>query len=476
LKRVDAAGGGLLTICDAERGVGGTWNRDGVIVFGPAPTSPLYRVPAGGGRPVAVTKLDAARHETAHRYPTFLPDGRRFLYTAANISGAPNDPANAIRLGSLDGKEDRVVAPYLANPQFASGHLLYGREGTLLAQRLDARLQPVGDPVPIAQRVLKIGWVGLTWFTVSNNGLLAYAPSGTVPSQLLWFDRGGKPLGSVGEPANYFGTRVSPDGRRVAVDAFDTSKSTVEISIYNSDGSGANKFAFGPGNRYGPVWSPDGTKIAFASDRKAVGVRPDVVVKALEGGAETTLLESADSNIPESWSPDGRFLSLQVIPAKGKRNNEVWVLDVAARKTIPVSTSGNFAGDSRFSPDGHWLAYDSDESGRSEVYVQSFPGPGGTWQVSPAGGSFPHWRGDGKEIFYVSLDNKIMSVPVEAGAGFHAGAPVPLFSVHPASGGPTGSIYDVSSDGKRFLVNSLPADQGSPPLSLLVHWTGLLAQ
>jgi Tol biopolymer transport system component len=475
LKRVDASGGGLLTICDAERGVGGTWNRDGTIVFGPAPTSQLFRVPAGGGRPIAVTKLDDSRHETAHRYPSFLPDGRHFLYMAANLSGAPNDPANAIRIGSLDGKEDRVLAPVLSNARFASGHLLYVRERTLLAQRLDGRLQPAGEPFPVAQRVTGVGWVGFSCFTASDTGLLVYAPIVTVPSQLLWFDRSGKPLDSVGEPAIYLDTRVSPNGQRVATDVFDTSRNFAEVWLFNSDGSGANKFAFGPGNRYGPVWSPDGTKLAFASDSKAIGVRPNVEVKALDGGMETTLLDNGDSNIPESWSPDGRFLSLQVVPAKGKRSNEVWVLDVAAHKTIPVSTGGENAGNSQFSPDGHWLAYESDESGRSEVYVQSFPGPGGTWQISAAGGTIPHWRGDGKELFYLSLDNKIMSVPVETGSGSH-GAPVPLFTVHPALGGPTGGIYDVTADGKRFLVDSLPADQGSPPISLVVHWTGLVKQ
>jgi len=475
LKRVDASGGGLLTICDAERGVGGTWNRDGTIVFGPAPTSPLFRVPAGGGRPIAVTKLDDSRHETAHRYPSFLPDGRHFLYTAANLSGPPNDPANAIRIGSLDSKEDRVLVPILANARFASGHLLYTREGTLLAQRLNGRLQPAGDPVPVAQKVARFGWIGFSWYTVSDSGLLAYAPIVPVPSQLLWFDRGGKPLGSVGEPALYMDARVSPNGQRVATDVFDSSRSFGEVWLFNSDGSGANKFAFGSGNRYGPVWSPDGTKLAFASDRKAIGVRPNVEVKALDGGMETTLLENENGNVPESWSPDGRFLSLQVVPAKGKRSDEVWVLDVAAGKTIPVSTRGDFAGNSRFSPDGHWLAYESDESGRSEIYVQSFPGSAGTWQISAAGGGIPRWRGDGKELFYLSLDNKIMSVPVEAGSGSH-GTPVPLFTVHPAIGGPTGGIYDVTSDGKRFLVDSLPADQGSPPISLLVHWTGLLKQ
>jgi Tol biopolymer transport system component len=474
LKRVNASGGSLLAICDAERGVGGTWNRDGTIVFAPAPTSPLFRVSAGGGQATPVTKLDASRHETAHRYPHFLPDGRHFLYMAANLSAAPNNPANAIRVGSLDGKEDRPLVAMAANPLFASDHLLYGREGTLLAQRLNEHLEAVGEPIPVAQRVGNPStWWSFTGFTVSNNGLLLYAPLFATASQLLWLDRGGKPLGSVGEPAVFFSPRLSPDGRRVAAEVFDPARNSSEIWLYNADGGGATKFVFGLGNQTNPVWSADGKRVAFSSDRKAKGIRPDIWLKPVDGGAEQTLLENPDNNIVEDWSQDGRFLSVQVIPAQGKRTNQLWVLDVAGGgKTTAFATGGSSSADSRFSPDGHWLAYDSDESGRAEVYVQTFPGPGGRWQISAAGGTNPRWRGDAKEIFYLSLDNKIMAVPVEAGPTFHAGTPAPLFAVHPAFG----TVYDVSADGKRFLVNSLPADQGSPPLSLLVHWTGLLKE
>jgi Tol biopolymer transport system component len=471
LKRVDAAGGSLLTICDAERGVGGTWNRDGTIVFAPAPTSVLYRVPAGGGQPVPVTKLDSARHETAHRYPQFLPDGRHFLYMAINLSAPPGDPANAVRVGSLDGREDRMIVPAASNSAFASGHLLYARDATLLARRLDKHFEAAGEPLPIGQRVGLTTWAGFTSFTVSDNGLLLYAPLFATASQLLWLDRTGRPLGSVGEPAILLSPRLSHDGRRVVADVFDPARNASEIWLYNAEGSGATKFVFGTGNQSNPVWSADGKRVAFSSDRKAKGVRPDIWIKAVDGGAEETLLENPNNNIVEDWSQDERFLSVQVIPAQGKRTNQIWVVDVAGgRKAVAFATGGSSSANSRFSPDGNWLAYDSDESGRAEVYVQAFPGPGGKWQISAAGGTNPRWRGDGREIFYLSLDNKIMAVPVEQVPTFHAGTPAALFAVHPA----LGAVYDVSADGKRFLVNSLPADQGSPPLSLLVHWTGLL--
>jgi len=276
----------------------------------------------------------------------------------------------------------------------------------------------------------------------------------------------------VGEPGVFLNPRLSPDGRRVAVDVFDPAKNGTDLWLYGVDGSGGTKFVFGPGNHGFPVWSPDGRRIAFSSDRKAKNARPDIWVKPVDGGMEEVLLENSDSNTSEDWSRDGRFLSVLTIPAQGTRINHVWVLDVGSKRKVIEATEGgnNGATDGRFSPDGRFLAYDSDESGRYEVYVRVIPGPGGKWQVSAAGGTIPRWRGDGKELYYLSLDNKIMAVPLETAPAFHAGAPAPLFAVHPGAG----TVYDVVADGKRFLVSSLPADQGSPPLSLLVNWPSLL--
>jgi Tol biopolymer transport system component/tRNA A-37 threonylcarbamoyl transferase component Bud32 len=472
LKRVEAASGGSLqTICDAERGVGGTWNRDGTIVFAPLPTAGLSRVSAGGGQPAPLTKLDPGRGETAHRYPWFLPDGKHFLYMAANLSASTNNPANAVRIASLDGKQDRVLVPMAANAQFTAGYLFYAREGTLLAQRLNGRYEPEGDPSAVGLRPGGTFWAGYTTFAVSDS-LILFPPLFAAPSQLAWMDRDGKLLRNAGEPAAFVSPRLSPDGRKIAVDLFDPTKNGTDVWLYGADGSGAVKFVFGPGSHGNPLWSPDGKRIAYSSDRKSKGTKPDVWVKSVEDGAEEIVRENEDNNVPLDWSRDGRFMALRIIPAKGQRVFELVLLELASKKTTTLARGGNNGvGDARFSPDGRFLAYDSDESGRSEVYVLALPGPTGKWQVSAAGGYVPRFRGDGRELYYLSLDNKMMAVPIEPGPPFHAGTPVALFGFHPVL---NGSPYDATPDGKRFLINSQPAQQGSPPLSLLVNWPALV--
>jgi Tol biopolymer transport system component/predicted Ser/Thr protein kinase len=474
LKRADPSGGAVLTICDAERGVGGTWNRDGTIVFAPAPTSILYRVAAGGGKPVPVTKLDAARHETAHRYPQFLPDGRHFLYMAVNLGGPGNDPANAIRVGSLDGRLDKAVVRTLSNASYSSGYLLYVREGTLLAHRFDlSRLETEGDPMPVVQRVNLSGWHSFSVFSASESGMLVTAPLFAPASRLLWLDRGGKESGSVGEAASFGFVRLSPDGRKLVADVYDPVHDTSDIWVYDASGGIGTKFVSGTqAHEASGVWSPDGARIVFSSDRKAKNVRADLWIKPLDGGKEELFAEAPDWRTPDDWSPDGRFLSCVVIPAQGKRNNQLWTLDTTAgNRASPFAAEALYQGSSRFSPDGRWIAYVSDQSGTLEVYVRPFPSGPGTWQISTAGGSFPSWRRDGKELYYLSLDFKLMAVPVGADAKFHAGSPVALFPVRPSG---AGAVYDVTSDGQRFLVNSLASELGSPPLDLLVHWTALL--
>ena len=471
LKRVDPSGGTILTICDADRGVGGTWNRDGTIVFAPVPTSTLFRVAASGGQPVPVTRLDASRHETAHRYPQFLPDGRHFLYMAANLAGAPDDPANAIRVGSLDGRLDKVVVRTLSSAGYASGHLLYAREGTLLAHRFDlSRLEVQGDPNPVAQKVGQSSWQSLALFSVSEDGVLVMSPTFAPSSRLLWLDRSGKEVGSIGDAAPFLSPRLSPDGRRLAVDLLDPLHDASDIWIYDLASGAGTKFVSGTqAHELAPIWSPDGSRIVFASDRKAKGVRFSLWIKPLEGGKEELLGDAPENRTPEDWSRDGR-VSFDAIPISGRRNNQLWILDTGAgNRAFSFAAEALNQGDSRFSPDGRWIAYDSNESGRFEVYVRPFPSGTGTWQVSTAGGSFPNWRRDGKELFFLGPDFKLMAVTVSTDAKFHAGTPVPLFAVHP--GGST--VYDVSSDG-RFLVNSLDSDVGSPPLDLFIHWTALL--
>ena len=475
LKKIDPSGGPALTVCDAARGVGGTWNRDGTIVFGPTPTSPLFRVPAAGGKPEPVTRLDASLHVTAHRYPAFLPDGRHFLYMAANLSGNTGDPANSIRVGSLDGRTDKtVVAGIASNPSFVAGHLLYSREGALFAAKMDpAGLEVQGDPIPVAQRLNLTNWYGYVQFTASDDLLLSI-PAFAIPSQLAWFGRNGRPAGTVGEPGLWVGPRLSPDGRRIAVGVLDLGRNTSDIWLYDAAGGAGTKFVFGNGNNFGPVWAPASDRLLFSSDRKSKGARQDLWTKSLDGSVEEVFLESPDNRWPEDWSADGKSLSLDNVTAQGKRNNQLWIAEMAGEKKVrPFATEANFQGNSRFSPDGRWLAYESDESGRSEVYVRPFPGPGGRWQISTAGGGQPHWRRDGKELTFLTPENKLMAVPISTTSGFHAGPPALLFAIHPSL---NGTAYDVTGDHQRFLVNTVPDEQGSPPLSLLVHWTQLLAK
>ncbi len=477
LKRVNADGGPVLTICIAERGMGGAWNRDGTIVFAPAPNSGLYRVPAAGGQPVPVTKVDASRHETAHRYPQFLPDGRHFLYMAADLSATADDPANSIRVGSIDGKTDKALVPVASAPSYAAGQLLYVRDGTLLAQELDlSRLEMKGEPAPIAQRLVVYGFQFLWPFSVSTNGVLVAARALDVPSRLLWLDRSGRQVGSVGEVGFIGNPALSPDGRRIALDVSDPNRDTTEVWIYDTSSGAGTKFAFSPAHDNVPVWSRDGKRIAFASDRKAKGAHFDLWVKPIDGRKEEVLAESPDNRTPEDWSPDGRFLTFDVVQARGKRNLQMWILDTAAgHRVVPVATEGWNQVNSRFSPNGRWIAYTSDETGREEIHVRAFPGPGEKWQVSTSGGHLPVWRRDGKELFYLSLDNKMMAVPVTADGTFRACTLAELFPVNLKLLNQN-AAYDVSADGSRFLVNTQSADQRSPPLELLVNWTSLLGR
>jgi Tol biopolymer transport system component len=476
LKKVDLSGGPVVTVCEAERGLGGSWGRDGTILFAPTPSSPLFRVPSAGGKPAPVTKFNEKRHETTHRYPHFLPDGRHFLYAAANLAGAGDDPANAIRLGSLEGGDDRVVVAGLANSFYSSENIFYAREGTLFALPFDPnRLIARGEALPVAQKVSGFGaFLNYTPFAASETGLLLFQPDIATPSRLVWFDRGGKELGSAGEPDLYGSPRLSPDGKRLAVDIFDARRSRAEVWIVDLSSGARTKLASGDSNNSNPIWSPDGDRVAFASDRKAKGVHSDVWVKSINGGTEELLLESSDARTPEDWSRNGRFLSFNVIPVSGRRNLQIWFADLASgRKSTAFQISALYQNNSRISPDGRWLAFNSDESGRTEVYVVPFPSGTGKWQVSVAGGGLPRWRGDGRELYYLAVDNKIMAAPVQVDSSFRAGSPAPLFAIHPNLGS---DVFDVASDGKRFLVNSLPADLSSPPLTLIANWPATLAK
>jgi len=459
LWKLDLAGGTRQAIAEMVDGRGGTWNRDNVILFAKSGATPIYRVSASGGEPVAVTSLDASRGETGHWRPRFLPDGRHFLFLAR--SSQPRN--NAICVGSLDSKEVKRLLTIDASPQYAPpGYLLYVHDRTLVAQKFDPdRLTLSGDPEAIAHDVEYVPTWGDAGFSVSENGVLTYQSGGRINRQLIWYDRSGKQLSVLGEPAEYRDVRLSPDGRRVAVTRIDPEARSGDIWIYDVARGTGSRLTFEPSIEDSPVWSPDGSRLLYSSNRAGVG---DIYQKsATGGGAEEVIFKDENYKSPLDWSRDGRFVIFRTATPATK--TDLWILPMTGdRKPFPFANSAFFENEAVFSQDGKWIAYTSDESGKMEVYVQPFPQTGSKWQVSTKGGITPRWRGDGKEIFYYEPDKGRKAVDIQTTPAFEAGVPKDLFAT-PLSGG-----SDVSADGQRFLVNQ-PAESAPVPATVVLNWT-----
>jgi eukaryotic-like serine/threonine-protein kinase len=465
LKKIDVSGGPPITLCDAPDNRGGTWNRDGVIVFAPTNTSALQKVSASGGMPTPATVL--AEGELGHIRPSFLPDGRHILYSTIAPRPGLGGP---IYLGSLDSAERKVLLNATsANAVYTQGYLLFLRETTLIAQPFDARrLVLTGDSFPIAERIrTSVSTQPYGYFSASENGALAYQTGAeTANSQLLWFDRTGKQIGPLGDPAAYRSVEFSPDGKRVSVSILDEAGKGEDIWLYDVARGLRTRFTFGPANAFA-VWSPDGNRIVFASRRKGTF---DMYQKNSNGaGSEETLLEDNLDKYPDSWSPDGKFVLYESLGSS--RSNELLVLPLTGdRKPFPLLQTQFGEANGQISPDGRWVAYRSNESGRNEIYVAPFPGPGGKWQISTAGGYFPRWRHDGSEIFYLTPDNRLMVASVNGkGPGIEVGAVKPLFPTRIVFAG--GYQYDVSADGQRFLIDTAPEQATSSPITVVLNWT-----
>jgi Tol biopolymer transport system component len=482
LKKIEVAGGPAITLCDAPDARGGTWSRDGVIVFAPTNTSGLHRVSASGGVPAAVTTLGEG--ETGHFQPSFLPDGRHFLYRASTGTAGVGQQ---IYLASLDSSDRKLLLSADAtNVVYSQGHLLFLRETTLMAQPFDARrLEMTGEPFPIAEDIQTLGTnppYGV--FSASENGVLAYRTgSGAASSQLVWFDRTGKQLSVLGDPAAYGDIELSPDGKQVSVSLPDQTGRARDIWFFDVARGLKTRFTFDPADELALVWSPDGSRVVFNSRRKG---NLDLYQKAADGsGTEEVLLEGGRQKYPLSWSADGRF----ILHAEngGPTGNDLFVLPLSGdpstnslrgsgqagqgRKSVPFLQTRFNEVPGRFSPDGRWVAYQSNESGRTEVYVAPFPGPGGKRQVSTAGGINALWRSDGTEIFYFAPDNMLMAAAVNGrGASFEVGAVKPLFQTR-RTGTEVRSPYDVTADGQRFLINTLREEATSAPITAVVNWT-----
>ena len=470
LKRVEAAGGQPQTLAEAPVPRGGSWNRDGVIIFTPIPPSPTYRISASGGEATALNSVDVARGEYPRSFPQFLPDGRHYLY----LSGGPQKPGSrAISVGSLDSPETKQLVTTDFSATYAPpGYLLFRREATLMAQAFDShKLELSGDPFPVAEQV---GFNGLTYQTLvsaSDQGMLAYQSLGAGKTQLVWVDRGGKQFGVATVPGDYSDLSLSPNDQKVAFHQVDPETGNVDIWLMEFTGGAPSRFTFDPAVDFSPAWSSDGSKIAFASLREGV---PNLFQKMASGaGQEQLLFKSPLAKLPTDWSSDGRYLLCNTVDPKTRW--DLWVLSLTgeSRMEIFLQTPSSELR-ACFAPNGRWIAYQSDESGRMEVYVQNFPATGAKWQVSTGGGTYPRFRRDGKELFYLSADRHLMAVEVKPdAAGFAYGSPKSLFETRiSGKDDRPGNQYVVTSDGQRFLINNV-AGEGYSPITILLNWAAL---
>ena len=469
LKKLNLDGGPVQTLCDASTGRGGTWNKDGVILFTPSGTLGvgLYRVSASGGTPTQVTVPDKTLNEDSNRWPLFLPDGIHYLYSAINLSGRRD--LYSIYVGSLNSNEKRLVVKAKGNGAYAApGYLLFYRDQTLFAQHFDTRkFELTGEPVPVLTEVQFFPRISEAVFAASTAGLLvAQRNADSGASQLLWFDRKGQQIGVALNPGIYGNIMLAPNGRAVASDTTDLASQNTDIWTYDLETRSAKRLTFDPAIDSLPVWSPDGSRTVFASNRE---LRFDLYLKDTNGAQEEKVIpQDGPDRFPTDWSRDGKY----VLYGRGP---DLWFLTFPELRATQFLKAASTLKTGRFSPDGKWVAYSSNESGRWEIYVTSFPEAHGKWQVSNTGGDQPRWRGDGKELFYLSTDSKIMAVPVKTGSNFDAGTPTALFQANPREMVATSELfsYDVSNDGQKFLVNA-SLKTAMTPMSVVLNWSAKL--
>ncbi len=464
LKKV-ALGGTVVTLCDVTDPRGGSWNRDGVILFVPGSSDGVFRVGASGGTPAPVTRLEVSRGENSHRWPRFLPDGRHFLMFIRSSDG----DNQGLYLASLDSTARKRLLAAASSVELVGGTLLFVRDGTLLSQRFDSdRLVISGEPEVVAEGV---GIDGNTrgYFSTSSAGVVAWITGSSWTFQFVWMDRTGKHLGSLGPSLEWAGGgRLSPDGKLVATQALDPISRSGDVWLLDTARGLPARFTSHPAYDYRPIWSPDGARIAFTSNRNGT---LDLWVKAATGSApEKELLRSPARKVPLDWSPTGRFILFS--SRETGRSVDLWLLPMAGDgRPQPFRQSDFDEVDGAFSPDGKWVAYASDDSGRLEVYVEAFPsGSGVRRRVSPDGGRNPHWRGDGRELFYRTMEGELVAVDVQKGDALEFGEPRSLFRIDLPAG--YWEPYDVTADATRFLVLTPVEKSGASPVTVVTNWTG----
>jgi Tol biopolymer transport system component len=463
LKAIDAAGGSPMLIASPAFNTTGAWSSDNTILYTPTSASPLHRVSVTGGSSIQVTTLDRAAGEQLHRSPILLPDGRHVLYTSVGRREGGATGARAIHVRRLDGSmPPQVLIASATTVRYAREQLIYLRDNSLVAQALDlGSLTLTGEPHVIADPVELIGPASAA-FSVSDTGVLAYQPASSRGSQLVWVDREGRELDTASDAADYGDLELSPDGGRAAVSVLDPDRNTRDLWIVDLARGVRTRLTSDPADDVAPVWAPDGSQIVFASNR---GGHFDLYRKAAAGIGEEHLLFGDDAEkYPTSWSADGSTVlywqfdadgtSLATLPSSGSAPPTVFL-------DGPVSQG-------RLSRDGRWVVYDSTQSGRSEVYVVSFPDPSRRWRVSTDGGSLSRWRADGREILYAARDNRIMAATVDiTPSGLTLGVAQPLFEARPV--GPR-AFFASSPDGRRVLLNTLRAGSLGVSIAILQNW------
>jgi serine/threonine protein kinase len=466
LKKINASGGPPQSICDATNGRGGAWSQDGVIVFTSSASQPLLRVSAAGGTPEPASTLDVSRSENSHRWPWFLPDGRHFLFWARSSRGSQE---NGLYVGELGSLRAKALTKSESMAVYASGNLLFMRDQTLMAQPFNPRrIELSGEPVPIAEHVAINGATSRPLFSASETGELVYqAGEASGGWNLLWLDRDGKPTGSIAREDRYLAPTLSPDGNRLAVIIF--AQGIGDIWVFDLKRGTSTRLTFGETTHGNPAWSSDGKTVFYSSNPKGIA---HIYSKAADGGGpERVVLETNDTvEVPARASTDGRYLAYYRRENKNDATFHIWALPLSGDgKPFPVVQTAFDENAASISPDGKWMAYQSNESGRREIYITAFPAGGAKWQVSTNGGISAKWRGDGKELFFLDPADKMVAVDVSAsGTAVRLGVPHDLFQTAAIQReyGP----FDVTADGKRFLINSGNLKEGGDPFTLVQNW------
>ena len=470
LKKIDTTGGVPQVLCPAGAGRGGAWNPDGIIVFVGQGNSPISRISASGGVVTAATTFDPDQAVIGQSWPQFLPDGRHFLY----FQRSSKPEHRGVHVTALDSSSSTRILESDGMAVYASGHLLFVRDGTLFAQAFDDRaLQTSGDPVRIGDHVgYWTAGLGYAAVTVSPAGVLAHGPSVRLTTSLRWHDRSGASTGPPTAPAQYTTPRLSPDQKSVVVAMTDGATAQPDLWVLGLARGTTSRLTSDPATDWFPAWSADGGRLLFGSNRLGVTIP---FQKVVGGGQEEPAAESvfraAGATSPSDTSGDGRLLLYTQLTQRGY---DLGVLTLTGERKASTFLGTPFNEvQARFSPNTRWVVYASDESGTFEVYVRPFPAASGQTQISIAGGTQPEWRRDGKELFYISADGKLTAVPVTTdGATFSAGTPRALFDVEvPEPNPPFPTDYAVTADGQRFLVNTVVDQPTRPALTVILNWT-----